>query len=440
MGRAIRWTLLVIALLTAVAIAVPFLVPVSSFIPTLALIAADKLGQPVAIAQLRLHALPTPRMVARDIRVGRQDDIRIGELEIVPDLLSILFGTRTVRLIRAEGVELKESALSIPKRIPKGDAGGEPVLVERILLQRVHLSHPVVKLPQFDLDIELGDAFRLHRAALDSRDGALKVKIHPKGDGGLSFVLEARDWTLPAGAPLRFDALTARGELKGAQLRIEQMEGRLYGGAISAVAAADWTRQIQVAGKATIAGVDVVPVQKALGKQPKLAGRVKSQVTFSARALSAGELMSALALDGPFELLGGSYQGVDLSKVADLSGKSLGDATQFEEFQGKLELRGEQVKIDGLCVRSPKVVAGGRIEIASDRTLSGRLDVSITKTGGFVGVPVMVAGTSLEPSLRPTKGYMIGALVGTVLLPGIGTGIGASAGGALEGKAPGGCK
>jgi cytochrome c biogenesis protein CcdA len=89
-------------------------------------------------------------------------------------------------------------------------------------------------------------------------------------------------------------------------------------------------------------------------------------------------------------------------------------------------------------VRSPSIVAGGYVEIAPDQKLSGRLDVSMAKTGGFVGVPVSLGGTTSDPSVSPTKGYVIGAVLGTVLLPGIGTSLGASAGSALEGKS--GCK
>ena len=120
-------------------------------------------------------------------------------------------------------------------------------------------------------------------------------------------------------------------------------------------------------------------------------------------------------------------------------GKGVGDVTQFEEFKGTLQMRGQRVKINELCVRSPKVTAGGNVEIAPDQTLAGKLDGSLAKTGGFVGVPVNVSGTTADPSVRPSKGYVIGAVVGTVLLPGIGTSLGASAGSRVEGSSSG-CK
>jgi len=85
-------------------------------------------------------------------------------------------------------------------------------------------------------------------------------------------------------------------------------------------------------------------------------------------------------------------------------------------------------------VRSLQVVAGGNVEIAPDKKLSGRLEVAVAKTGGFVGIPVALGGTTDEPSVIPSKGYLIGAAIGTVLLPVIGTTIGSSVGSLVEGS------
>lgn len=433
-GRGLRWSLIGVAALAAIAVGVPFLVPLSHFIPELTRVASEKLGQPVTIDDLRLHLLPTPRVVASGIAVGRKIDVTIGELQIVPEVMSFISGARTIREIRAERVVVQETALAIPKGMPKG-AGGEPILVRRLVLKEVTFHHSKVKLPPFDADVALADGFALERALLETRDGSMRLEI----EANRSFAFTAKQWTLPAGAPLKFDALVVQGTLKGEQLDLTKIEGLLYGGKIAGTARANWARQWQVSGNAKLAGVDLVPVQQALGKTAKLSGRLKADAAFSSRARTPDQLANALAIDGPFEVEGGAYQGVDLSKAGDLTGKpAVGDATTFEELRGLLQLRGRQVKVNELCVRSPKVVAGGNFEIAPDQRLSGRLDISVAKTGGFVGVPVSLGGTTSDPSVTPTKGYVIGAVIGTVLLPGIGTSIGSSIGSRIEGTS--GCK
>lgn len=422
MGRGLRRTLLAAVLVLAAAIAVPFLVPVSHFIPELARVASEKLNRPVQIDDLQLYLIPTPRVVASGISVGRGAEITIGELEIVPDLLSFISGPRTVRLIRAARMQVQESVLVPGRSLPKGERG-EPVLIERVLLQDVTLHHAQLKLPPFDADVELAEGLRLVQAVLESRDGTLRLAIRPEGN----FTFAAKNWTLPAGAPLTFETLSAQGSYKGEQLDVSSIEGLLYGGKVAGRARATWTKQWEVSGNATLAEVDLVPVQQALGKAARLSGRLTADAAFFTWA-------GGLSLDGPFEVLGGAYQGVDLAKAGNLTGQAAADdATPFEELTGNLEIRGKQVKLDRLCVRSPKVVAGGNVEIGPDEQLSGKLDVSVARTGGFIGVPVTLGGTTSEPSVTPSKGYVIGAVIGTVLLPGIGTTLGASAGSRLDG-------
>jgi AsmA-like protein len=433
MGRALRRTAASVAAAAAIVIAAPFLVPVSHFIPELTRVASEKLGQAVAMEDLRLHLLPTPRIVGYRITVGRKRQILIGELEIEPDLRSLLFGPRTVRLIRASRVAIDERAFLIPRGMPKGPPG-EPVLVRRLILTSVKFNHPGLDLPRFDVDVQLGEGLRVREARFETPELRLKLVVRPGGADATAVALSATNWTLPVGAPLTFDTLAAQGTLRGQQLELGKIEGELYGGKLVGAAQADWGKEWQIAGKAQLAGVDLVPVQKALGRPAKLSGRLKADAAFSAHANTAAELRDALALDGPFEVLGGVYQGVDLARAGDVAGERKdGGATHFEELKGELELRGEHVKLNQLCMRSPQIVAGGNVEIAPDRTLSGKLDISVAQTGGFVGVPVALGGTTDEPSMRPSKGYLIGGAIGTVLLPGLGTSIGLSLGGRIGG-------
>ena len=432
MGKALRWALGGVALAVAVAIAVPFLVPVSHLIPEITRFASERLAQPVAMEDLTLHLLPTPRVIGHRISVGRRKQVLIGELEIVPDLRSLFVGPRSLRLVRASRVVLDESALAIPRGMPKRRVE-ERLLVRRLVLTSVKFKHPTLDVPLFNVDMQLGEGPRMREARFETSDGTLRLVVRPGRDDAAAVQLNATNWTLPGGAPLTFDKLAAEGTLKGQQLEVGRIQAKLYGGSLVGSAHADWGKQLSFAGKAQLAGIDLAPVQKALGKPAKLSGRLKADAAFSTHAKTPAELREGLTLDGPFEVLGGVYQGVDLSRAGELAGeRRAGDETTFEELKGTLELRGERVRLNQLCVRSPKIVAGGNVEIAPDKSLSGKLDIAVAQTGGIVGVPVALGGTTDEPSMRPSKGYLIGAAIGTVLLPGLGTSIGLTLGGQIQ--------
>ncbi len=428
MGRALRGTLLSAVMLLAAAMAAPFLVPLAHFIPGLERIASAKLDQPVAIDDLQLYLVPVPKLVASGIRVGRRADVTIGELEIVPDLESLLTGPQTVRLIRAARVEVRESALRPGRGLPDGERG-DPINVRRVVLTDVMLHHEKLKLPLFDADVELGDGLRLVRAVLETRDGTMRLLVRPGG----SFNFTAKNWTLPVGAPLQFERVALQGRVQGEQIELPSVEGHIYGGKLAGSLRGTWGKQWALSGNASLAGVDLVPVQQALGKPAKLSGKLKAEAAFATQP-------DGILLHGPFEVLGGAYQGVDLAKAGDITGQAAAtDATPFEELTGQVEIRGRQVRLEELCVRSPKVVAGGTVLISAEQQLSGKLDVSVARTGGFVGVPVSLGGTTSEPSYTTSKGYLVGAIIGTVLLPGLGTTLGATAGSQLE-RVPTGCR
>ncbi len=394
-----RWPVYAAVALAIVAAAVPLLVPASSFIPVVTRIASEKLGQPVSLADLRLYLFPTPRVVAKGLEVGMKGEVLVEELEIVPDLLSFLSGPRSIRLVQARGVSMKQAALAIPDGMPRSE-GGDPVLVRRVRLEKVSLQHAAAKLPVFDLEIDLGEALLPRALRLEMKDVAVNVDVAREGAKAASYAVD----------------------------------GRVYGGTLKGSVRLDTSKQVQLSGSAAISGVELLPIQVLLGKPAQFSGRLKAEASFSARARSADRLVDVLALDAPFEISGGTYHGYDLSKVGGFSGKlERGGETKFDELRGRLQVRGKSLKVTGLCARSPSLAAGGNVDVASDRQLSGKLDVSVTRTGGMVGIPVNLKGTTSDPWFMPSKGYLIGAAVGTMVMPVIGTSIGSSLGSRMEG-------
>jgi len=441
-SRMWRWVTLGLVLIVLAAIATPFLVPISRFIPELNALAAKKLGQSVAIADLRLEMLPSPRVAIHGLRVGARNEIRIDRAHIVPDLPALIAGHKVVREIRAEHVRVQETIPAMLRAIPKSEPGSDAVLIQRVVLRNVTFEHRAFKLPEFDANVELAADLSASFASFVTRDGTLRLSVDPEGSGKARFKLTASNWRFPLiAAPLLFESLEVQGHIDEGQLSLAKVNGRLYGGLLAGKANLEWSGEWRVNGKADLAGVALVPVQRALGKKdPRLSGRLGASSTFSSAAKAPEQLLDALVLDAPFEVADGAWRGVDLSKAAELPMGKIdpGGATRFAELTGKFGLRGRRIKLVDLCIRSPKLVAGGHIEVAPDQALSGKLDLSVAKTAGFIGVPVALAGTTADPSVRLTKGALIGGLIGTLLLPGIGTSLGASAGNVIEGKS--GCK
>jgi uncharacterized protein involved in outer membrane biogenesis len=395
--RTLRWVGASAVVVIGLALAVPFMIPTWSYIPELNRLLTQQLGMTVAIQDLKLYVLPTPRITAYGVRLGKSQETRIGALEIVPDLGSLLSVPTSIRLVRVANLELEEGELARMFTTSVAEAGRPlPFDVRRIVLNQVRLRQPDFERPSFDIDAQLGRGMRLSAVRLQAEGTDVRLQVVPEGRSGATV----------------------------------KVGGTLYGGEIAAVSQATWADEWHVVGKAAISDVDIVLLQEMLGMSGRLSGRLKGEVTFGARALTAEHLADVLEIDGGFELVRGAYHGVDLAKATEPDSEAADDdATEFNEFRGKLRVRGAHVRINDLCLRSPKLVAGGNIEITPpEQKLSGKLGLAVPGTAGLLGVPVSLSGTVEEPSVVPSKAYLIGAAVGTVILPGIGTGIGASAG------------
>jgi hypothetical protein len=86
------------------------------------------------------------------------------------------------------------------------------------------------------------------------------------------------------------------------------------------------------------------------------------------------------------------------------------------------------VDITNLVATSGKLAATGNVSISPAQALSGRVNVDLDTSKGAVGVPLVVGGTLDDPSVMLTRGAMVGAAVGTLVMPGAGTAAGASTG------------
>jgi uncharacterized protein involved in outer membrane biogenesis len=166
------------------------------------------------------------------------------------------------------------------------------------------------------------------------------------------------------------------------------------------------------------------PTPQVQAAQP-LSGRLEASTTLSARGRHPGALLDALQTQSKFTVNQAVLHGMDLARAVKTVGMSRGGETQLDTLAGQVNTRGKAIELNHLVASSGVLGATGQVAIAPNKRLSGRVSVEL---GGAVGVPLALGGTVSEPEVTLTRGAMIGAAVGTVLMPGVGTGTGASVG------------
>lgn len=435
----LKRTLLALAVLIALAAAVPFFISLDDYIPRLEAAASARLGQPVSIESIRFAALPLPHVTIGGIAIGKGDDLRLGSVSVTPALLSLLQSTRVIDSIEIDSPVVTRKAIDMLLALAKADPARPPQPATLRVL-RIRLDQAVVRLDKtdfgpFDAQLALDDEGRPADATVSTRDGKLKALIKPDGANYLIDV-GARAWTLPAAPALLFDELNIKGVASRRDLRLDAISARLYGGTATGKISVDWQKGLRVNGDLDISELELRQVAAMLSPGARVSGRLSAKPSFSAAAPTAGQLANALRLESDFRVRDGVLHGVDIQQAATRLVKqgSSGGETRFEQLSGHLQVAQGSRHFTQLKIASGALAADGRVSITPEKALSGRINAEVKAVGTSARVPLNVGGTLDSPLLYPTGASMAGAAVGTAIMgPGFGTSVGAKVGGWAEG-------
>lgn len=431
-ARLIAWCT---AALLLVALIVPYVIPLGSYIPAIEQGAAAALGQPVHVEALRLHLLPRPHVTAYRISVGQPAAAAIDAIVVTPKLASLFSDSGLVVDIHVVRPWIEQAGFAVVAHVAgsprkSGGPGSPEPRIARVRITDAELRLAAGSIADLDATILLDAARALERVELSQAGGRLKATLQP---AGRNFALEvaAREWQLPVGRPVKFDRLDAKGLLDANGLNLRAIEGRLYDGAIVGNLRLGWKGGWKLDGKFTVTDVAVAPLAVAVGGNSSLSGRLRAKPALSASAPAASGLAAALHLDTDFEIAQGVLKGMDLNAAArsvlGTTDAKSGD-TRFDYLKGHFAVDPEGFHFSDLEIASGLLKAVGDVSISRSRELSGDISAEVRGTASLVATPLAISGTVDDPVVRPSKAALAGAAVGTAILPGVGTAIGAKAG------------
>jgi uncharacterized protein involved in outer membrane biogenesis len=433
-----RAVLVFLALLAGLAL-LPLVVSLDSYRPQVEAMVSDKLKEPVSLEKLALRGLPLPHVVIEGIAVGNTGDLKVGRVAVTPDLLSLLTATKVIRSIDIDGLLITQRALDKIPQWTRADPRSPPaafkVEVQEIRLNDASLQLQQKKLGPFDAEVAIGSDGLPQRALLSARDGRLKATLLPSEQGRLRLNVDARDWTLPLGPPMKFDELKVSGYATPTSLDLRQIESRLYQGRIGGSMEVGWQKGLRLKGQLAVDAVELRDLVPLFSPSTKISGRLTAKPVFSGETAKPERIAAAMRLETPFDIRDGVLQGIDLQRAAmRLITRESGGETRFDTLSGHFAMdRGTQ-RISNLKVASGSLGAEGHVTIAPDKSLSGRVNAQLKTVGSSsLSVPLNISGTLDSPMALPSGAAMAGAAIGSVVMPGVGTSVGAKVGGWAEG-------
>ncbi len=417
MAKIFKWVLVAalaaVLLLAGVALVLQGWVSSDGFRQRMEREATAVLGLPVQLAGIEVALWPLPAVALNGVRVQTRPPLTLARLELRPGWLALLRGRLEIATLVLRDAVLPQQAidallLSLQKRKQSAPGGA---------------GLPAEKTPKSQPGGEAGAAVTdwLPRRAL----------------------LQGVSWINLKGAGTTADAelrLGGDGLLDDASLHV--VKGNLQGlrGRLQREEAGQWALRIDVGG-GTVAGrigMQGAPGVQALTLQGQLetkgvevsaltapnrplSGKLEASTTLKASAATTAGLVDALRTETRFTVKDAVLNSMDLVKAVQTVGLNRGGQTRLDTLAGQLQSQGRAAQLNNLVASSGALSATGQVEVSATQALNGRISVSL---GSTVGVPLVVGGTLAAPEVTLTRGALLGAAIGTVMMPGVGTGAG----------------
>lgn len=374
---------------------------------------SQALGVDVKLGGLAVTVWPLPALVVEGIRLQTKPALSIERVEVRPVWADLLRGQLAPATLVVRRAVLPQPAL-------------DAVLM---LLQKKKQEAKTKLEEEGDLPLAL-----LPRRTLLEELSWVDAK-------GVALTISAQADLSADGLPQNMTLEMLKGRLQGSRLQLQRDTGQAWQvevlagggtikGRIELQSAARPGQEFLLKGQLQTRGVEVAVLTaadasvKSKTAQP-LSGLLEATTTLSARTSKPSALLDALQTQSTFTVKGAVLHGIDLAKAVTTVGISRGGETRLDTLAGQVITQGRAVQLNNLVASSGVLSANGGVAIAPNKQLSGRVSVEL---GGAVGVPLVVGGTIDAPEVTLSRSAMIGAAIGTVLLPGVGTGAGASVG------------
>jgi hypothetical protein len=412
--------------------------------------ASAALGVPMTLDRVAVDIWPLPAVALSGISVQSKPPLTLERVEVRPEWRPLLLGrlevaTLLVRraVLPQQGIDAlllllqkKKQAVPVKPGTPASVANTGPEmnrfdwLPRRTVLDNVTWVNTTGARTTVKGEASLGSDGLPENASLKLTEGNLQ---------GLEATLQRVEAQAgEAGGAAQWDLLVKVGGGK--------LEGRLglQRGFVPAAAAAAAkpgakappvarsAEELMLQGQLKTSGVEVAALT---APSKALTGLLDATTTLNARAATTSALVDALQSHTTFTVRDAVVNGLDLAKAVKTVGLSRGGQTRLDTLAGQVSTLGRSAQLTNLVASSGALSATGNVAVSSAKALSGQVSVTLagdskigSAIGGAVGVPLVVGGTLDNPEVTLSRAALLGAAIGTVLLPGVGTGAGAGVG------------
>lgn len=400
-GRMMMW--FVVAVLGVLVCTVLFY-PYEQFKPAIESSASRLLRAPVKIDHVSVVLFPSPRLKLSGVHIGESSDSSIAEVRIASPLSLLGKGPYQITLASVSGADILASRLVAFPMFIGGVPEDSGVVIRKIIIEqsRVRLGESVA---MADLYGEL--AFRIDRsiekASFETVDRTLLIDALP-GDNGVALNIEGRAWQ-PAGTPVSFASLQAKGGLRKDKLLIQNIDTTFLGGILRGNWSLEWGNGLSMSGDGTLSRLDSRKISAAFAPSLKIEGDMSGTIRLRSTGRDWDGLWGNLEAVLSTEITRGVVHGVDLGEAARRNGASAvrAGATKFDRLRSTVSISPKQVVGREVYMDAGMVTAAGQFVSGRDGQVEGNMVVTLQTSVASQHAPVRIFGTLPDLSATTRK-------------------------------------
>ncbi|HET7832172.1 MAG TPA: AsmA family protein [Gallionella sp.] len=393
-GKAVAGLIVLVLIVLVIA---PYVLPMRGYATGIEERLAARLQQPAHIGQIAFRLFPTPHFNLGDVTVGEANQIKAQQVQVNFGWSALFAASKPIKSIKLDEVEINGAALQQATGWMRQIAADDQFPVSRIVLNQGKLVADGLQVSGIGGEFGFDQAGKFSQAKLLTEDNKYALDVTATPENTFPVTLVVRGSALPVLPNWMFDELNAKGELKGDELIISDLFGRVMGGVLLGQARISWHSGWQAQGSLEAKVITLANVSKTLG------GDVDGKAKFRMESPSFSRLIDSATLNGSFVASRGAINGINIIETARLRSRTHlpGGRTYYDELSGDLSYAAGAYHFRQLRMRAGVLDATGTLDVINQQ-LSGRIlaDLSRARMGTTA---LQVGGTVDAPTLQAAR-------------------------------------
>ena len=356
---------------------------------------STRFGQPVKIAQIQLNPWPLGIEMS-NVQLG---SIIFSRASAVPDVLSLFSGRRAWRK-----VQIDQATLQIPQLIELLTVGqyNPPaealhyISIKEAKIRGVSIQGTPIPVPAFDATITFIPTGGIKYVEMVSSDDRARLTLSK--ESGKSWEFDFRStgvaWFKTPG--INWDRTQATGTIDQKGLSFTTLAILHFGGTISTTAASlTWEDGWQFNAPFDVNDVNIESIGNAFYQASAFSGLLRGKVTIEARSDQIVDLWKNPLIVGDVTSPKATLKGIDLARL--LTGFNPTGHTDLRELTTHVTYTNKVLRIEDAKSTSGLLSLLGRVDVESDGSIQGRMDMSLGKRANGV---FNIGGTVQAPTFK----------------------------------------